>query len=112
MYLSARWQAVVTVLALIPMLGCGALDATKRSDPSHGLVLSNPNLDFGSVVVGSRKVIGENILNATPSSVTISQVVVSGAGFHLDGSPFPLTLGSNQSASFSVTFTQRFFNAR
>ncbi len=101
--LRVRYQAAVVLLALTAMVGCGALDSNQRAQ-TPGLVVSNPNLDFGPVVVGGSKVVAENILNSTPSSVTINQVIVSGSSFHLDGASFPLTLGSNQSATFSVRF--------
>jgi hypothetical protein len=101
--LRVRCQAAVVLLALTAMVGCGALDSNQRAQ-TPGLVVSNPNLDFGPVVVGGSKVVAENILNSTPSSVTINQVIVSGSSFHLDGASFPLTLGSNQSATFSVRF--------
>jgi hypothetical protein len=101
--LRVRCQAAVVLLALTAMVGCGALDSNQRAQ-TPGLVVSNPNLDFGPVVVGGSKVVAENILNSTPSSVTINQVIVSGSSFHLDGAPFPLTLGSHQSATISVRF--------
>jgi hypothetical protein len=85
------------------MLGCGGLNANNRVQAS-ALVVSNLNLDFGTVVVGNSKVVSENILNTTSSSVTISQVVVTGSSFQLDGGPFPLTLQSNQSATIAIRF--------
>jgi len=102
--LRVRSQAAVVLLALSTiMLGCGGLNANNRVQAS-ALVVSNLNLDFGTVVVGNSKVVSENILNTTSSSVTISQVVVTGSSFQLDGGPFPLTLQSNQSATIAIRF--------
>ncbi len=84
-------------------VGLRGLNANNRVQAT-GLVVSNLNLDFGTVVVGSSKVVSENILNTTSSSVTISQVVVTGSSFQLDGGSFPLTLASNQSATIAIRF--------
>jgi hypothetical protein len=103
-HLRVRCQAVLVLLALTTtMLGCGGLGATNRAQAT-GLVVSNLNLDFGTVVVGSSKAVSEDILNTSSSSITVSQVVVSGSGFHLDGGVFPLTLASNQSATIAIRF--------
>ena len=71
-----------------------------------GALGANPtSLEFGTVQVGNNQVLSETVTNTGGSSVTISQVVVSGAGFALSGLSTPVTLGAGQSANFNVTFT-------
>lgn len=68
------------------------------------LALSSANENFGSVTVGSNQSLSETVTNTGGSSVTISQVGISGAGFALSGITSPMTLAAGQSTSFSVTF--------
>jgi hypothetical protein len=57
------------------------------------------------VTVGNNSVLSEKITNNGGTSVTISQVGISGTGFSFSGISAPVTLTSGQSASFNVTFT-------
>ncbi len=73
---------------------------------TQGAVGSNPtSLDFGTVTVGSKQVLSETVTNTGGSTLTISQVGVSGTGFSVSGISTPATLIAGQSATFSVTFT-------
>jgi hypothetical protein len=81
----------------IPLSGTGLAAGTLGSNPT--------SLAFGSVVVGNSKTLSETVTNTGGSSVTISQVGISGAGFSVTGIVAPVTLAAGQSASFSVLFT-------
>jgi hypothetical protein len=81
----------------IPMSGTGLAAGTLGSNPT--------SLAFGSIQVGTSKTLSETVTNTGGSSITISQVGVSGAGFSLSGISAPVTLTPGQSASFSVLFT-------
>jgi len=71
-----------------------------------GALSSNPtSLSFGSVQVGSNQALSETVTNTGGSSVTISQVGISGTGFTVSGITAPVTLTAGQNVSFSVTFT-------
>ena len=73
---------------------------------SAGQLTLNPaGDDFGNVIVGSNKSLSERVTNTGGSSVTISQVSVSGTGFSFSGINTPVTLTAGQSTTFSVTFT-------
>ncbi|MGC1450281.1 MAG: choice-of-anchor D domain-containing protein [Candidatus Sulfotelmatobacter sp.] len=80
----------------VPLSGTGILPGILGSNPS--------SLSFGSVTVGSGQSVSETVSNTGGSSVTISQVGISGAGFSLSGINAPVTLPAGQSASFSVSF--------
>jgi len=70
-----------------------------------GSMGANPSsLSFGNVTVGTNQSLSETVTNAGGSSVTISQVTVSGTGFSLSGISTPLTLSAGQSSTFSLTF--------
>ena len=71
-----------------------------------GTLVSNPtSLSFVSVQVSATNTLSETITNAGGSSVTISQVALSGAGFSVSGISAPVTLNSGQNVTFSVLFT-------
>lgn len=80
-----------------------ALSAT----PSSAKVILNPStstLNFGKVGVSSSSNQNITLTNAGNSSVTISKVTVSGAGFNASGSVAGLILSPNQTATLRATF--------
>ncbi len=62
---------------------------------------------FGSVIVGSSRSLTEVITNAGGSSVTVSQVTVSGTGFSFSGMSVPVSLAAGQSAGIDVSFAPK-----
>src|SRR5437899_3051227 len=69
------------------------------------LTASPTSLSFGNVTVGSNSTPQTvTLTNPGNSSVSISQINVSGRGFSASGLTAPLTLAAGQTASFSVVF--------
>ena len=69
------------------------------------LLAANPGqVSFGSVNVSSNNVQSVMVTNSGSSSVTISSVLVSGAGFNAGGGIVGLILSPGQAAPLSVTF--------
>ncbi|MGA8504075.1 MAG: choice-of-anchor D domain-containing protein, partial [Candidatus Sulfotelmatobacter sp.] len=81
----------------IPLSGTGVAEGALGS--------SSTSLAFGSLQVGKNEALSETVTNTGGSSLTISQVGISGTGFTLSGITTPLTLAAGQGASFSVSFT-------
>jgi len=81
----------------IPVSGTGVALGALGSSPT--------SLAFGSVQVGNNQALAETVSNTGGSSLTLSQVGISGTGFTLSGITTPVTLTPGQSASFSVSFT-------
>ena len=71
-----------------------------------GALAANPtSLGFGNVNVGSTAPLSEIIKNTGSSSVTVSKVAITGAGFSVSGITTPLTLNAGQnSPQFRVSF--------
>jgi hypothetical protein len=70
-----------------------------------GALGANPtSLNFGTVQTGTSQALSETVTNTGGSTVTISQVGISGTGFTLKGISAPVTLTGGQSATFTVTF--------
>src|SRR5947209_7266886 len=69
------------------------------------LTASPTSLSFANVTVGSNSAPQTvTLTNSGNSSVSISQINVSGSGFSASGLTAPLTLAAGQTASFSVVF--------
>src|SRR6267143_2973703 len=69
------------------------------------LTASPTSLSFGNVTAGSKSAPQTvTLTNYGNSSVSISQINVSGSGFTASGLTAPLTLAAGQTASFSVVF--------
>lgn len=82
---------------VIPLSGTGTPPGQLTANPA--------TLSFGSVQVGGNLTLSDAFTNSGGSSVTISQVTVTGAGFSLSGLTVPLTLNPGASVTFSSLFS-------
>jgi len=99
---SASGSVTITSNAPNPTLAM-ALSGTGAAVGALGA--SPTSLNFGTVTVGSNQGLAETLTNTGGSTVTISQIAISGAGFTFNGISTPATLTAGQSANFTVTFT-------
>jgi hypothetical protein len=74
-------------------IAAGALGSTPSS------------VNFGSVTVGSNQSLSGTVTNTGGTSVTISQVAISGTGFTLSSITAPVTLSAGQGTTFTVKFS-------
>lgn len=81
----------------IPLSGTGSI-ATRT------LSLSASSLNFGNQMVSGSSTLGVTVKNTGNSSVSISQVGVSGAGFGIGGGFIGATIAAGQSATLNVVF--------
>ena len=72
--------------------------------PVAQLMATPSSLSFGSITIGASGTQSVTLANTGNSSVSVSQISISGAGFSANGSAQPVTLAAGQSTSFSVTF--------
>jgi len=110
--LAARWNALVVLLALATMLGCQGLSSSNKSSPPPPnnpkpgqLTVTPSSVSFGIVEVGNNQSKPATMTNSGGSSLTVSKVTPTGAGFSVSGVSLPLTLASGQSQGFTVVFT-------
>jgi hypothetical protein len=110
--LPARWNALVVLLAFATMLGCQGLSSSNKSsttppnDPKPGeLTVAPTSVSFGIVEVGNNQSKPATMTNSGGSSLTVTKVTPTGAGFSVSGVSLPLTLASGQSQGFTVVFT-------
>jgi hypothetical protein len=72
-----------------------------------GALSANPStLSFGNIQTGSSKTLPTSISNSGGSSVTISQVTQSGAGYTVGGITTPVTLSAGQSCTLMSRLLQ------
>jgi Cep192 domain 4/Abnormal spindle-like microcephaly-assoc'd, ASPM-SPD-2-Hydin len=83
---------------VIPLAGTGV-------SPVAQLTASPTSLSFGSVTTGASGTQSLTLANTGNSSVSVSQISITGAGYSAAGFALPVTLAAGQSTSFSVTFT-------
>ena len=83
-----------------------ALSGTgTTTETTAGQLALNPGSEsFGNVAVGSSRSFTFTLTNSGGTSVDVSQVSVSGAGFQISGITAPLTLNASQSMTFSIAF--------
>jgi hypothetical protein len=81
---------------VIPLTGTGTPPGQLTANPA--------SLTFGSVQVGGNLTLSDSLTNTGGSSVTISQAIVTGAGFSISGLDLPLTLNPGASVTFSAVF--------
>ena len=89
----------------VPLSGIGIAAAPSPS-PTYLLSTRTNSLSFGNVMVGSTSGAQTVALtNSGNSTVSLSQLNVTGAGFSISGLSLPLSLAAGQSVSLSVGFT-------
>ena len=70
-----------------------------------GALAANPtSLRFGNVNVGGNGSLSETITNTGSTSISVSQVAITGSGFGVSGITTPLTLAAGKGATFTVSF--------
>jgi hypothetical protein len=79
-------------VAILTVLGAGQLTASAMK------------LSYGNVAVGSTNILPVTLANTGGSSVSISNVALSGAGLSIEGASSGLILAAGNSALLSVTF--------
>jgi hypothetical protein len=108
-------QASVSVLNSVGEMsssgGLGICNITLSSSPTtvaaspSPLIASVSSLNFGNTGLASSAQRTVTLTNSGSSSVTISGISVSGAGFTASGSASGLIVSPNQSAAVNATFT-------
>ena len=87
--------------------------SVSGSGVAPGQLVPTPgSINFGAVLLGATQNQSATLTNAGESSVTISQVLVNGAGFQMSGLIVPLTLNPGQGAQIVVSFAPQSIGAQ
>jgi predicted aspartyl protease len=108
--LPAGWNALVVLVALATMLGCQGLSSSNKATPPNTtkpgqLTVAPASISFGIVKVGNNQSQPATLMNSGGSTLQVTQVTATGAGFSVSGLSLPVTLASGQSQGFTVIFT-------
>ena len=99
--------AFLAVLSLTGCLGLGGAGtpAQKSSSTSAGtLAVSATSLSFGNVTMGSSSSQTLTLINTGMATVTISQAIVTGAGFSVVGGMSSVSIAAGQNHAFQVQY--------
>ena len=80
---------------------------TSGSSAKAKLAINTDSVDFGSVALGRSKSSTITLTNISPAGgpdLIVTEAVATGSGFAVRGPAMPLTLGTGQSSSLTVTF--------
>ncbi|PYX31389.1 MAG: hypothetical protein DMG80_10305, partial [Acidobacteria bacterium] len=103
MLVRASLGSLLIVAALISLTGCQLLG--KQQNPvNNSVVLTDTNVDFGKVAVGSNKPVGNKLTNFKTSDVTIVSVAGLDANFQITGLTLPQVVAPGQEVQFFVQF--------
>jgi len=80
----------------VPLSGTGVAAGNLTTSPS--------SMSFGNVLVGDASSQMETLKNTGGVNLTVTAATISGTGFSYAGLSLPLTLGPNQTSTFSVSF--------
>jgi hypothetical protein len=102
------WSAALVLVGVASLLGCQIFNPKYPQSQATGqLTSAPPSISFGNVTIGASQIQAGNLTNTGQSSITVTGVVVSGAGYSISGVSEPLTLAVGKSASFSVLFAPK-----
>jgi hypothetical protein len=95
-----------TVSVILSLSGCAGITSAKGPAGSPAVLSASlSSMTFGNVLVGSNTSQTITLANSGTASVTISQAVVSGAGFSITGLSVPSTISAGQNVSFTAKFS-------
>ena len=83
----------------IPISGTAAATSSSRS-----LTVSPTSISFSSVTIGWPGTRSVTLTSTGTSAVTVNSATISGAGFSVSGSSFPVTLNPKQTVTLQVKF--------
>jgi hypothetical protein len=118
--LGARPKVALILLAVLTMLGCQALNASKPTQVSQSsqssqtpatqdtaLSPSMAVLDFGTVAIGSTEVLSNTITNTGDSTVRIKKAALHRSEFKIAGEKLPTTLAPGESTLLEIAYSPR-----
>lgn len=107
------YAAILVTVATLLSISCGGGGGPKGTQvvPSvAGLVFNTASLDFGAVAINNSRTASVVLTNSSPAgggSVTVTKIVVTGAGFTLSTTTGSFSLAAGQSSTVTVNFAPK-----
>lgn len=96
---------MLAVVGLTCLLGCQVLSTKSQSQGLAQLTPTPGSISFGNVQTGTSATLAAAVANTGQSSITITQITVTGTGYSINGITSQQSLAVGQSANFSVVFS-------
>jgi hypothetical protein len=109
--ITGKANATLLLAVLLPLVfisGCSGFVSGKsvsQSTPIPQLALSNTNVNFGNVGVGSKGTITVTVSNSGNADLNISSISSTSPAFALSGMTFPATISAGGSATLTISFS-------
>jgi Abnormal spindle-like microcephaly-assoc'd, ASPM-SPD-2-Hydin len=104
MKLRRQHQVLVLLVCVAVATAFGISGCAGMAEPSSSLSVAPTTMSV-SAKVGTLTTQAAHVTNVGTTPVSVSQVVVTGAGFSVAGLTTPVTLSPNQTQSFTVKFS-------
>ena len=103
---SARtvWITGQASIAMAVKATYGIQLAPSTTKPTPTLTVNATSIPFGSVTLNSKATQSVTLTSSGTAPVTVNSAVVSGTGFSISGSSFPVTLNPGQSLNLNLQF--------
>ena len=99
-------ELLSVVAALLATAGCQGISGASKQETQIGtLSLSGSTVAFGSVTVGTTKMLTATATNNGTAAVTVNSAVSSASQFSLNQPALPMTLAVGQNVTLSIGFT-------
>jgi hypothetical protein len=85
--------------------GKTAIDLHGAGTSNKSVVPTPPSVSFGNVQTGSTAKLSVTVTNEKSTNATISNTVIQGAGFSVQGLTLPMTLTPGQRFTFTLAFS-------
>jgi ASPM-SPD-2-Hydin domain-containing protein len=98
---------LIALFVAVSQSGCAGIAAKSAisNAVANALNASISALNFGNVAVGGTSTLSVTFTNSQSTSIDVSNVIVSGAGFNASGVSAGSIIGPGQSATLNVTCT-------
>src|SRR5581483_2963582 len=87
--------------------GKTAIDLHGAGTSNKSVVPTPPSVSFGNVQTGSTAKLSVTVTNEKSTNATISNTVIQGAGFSVQGLTLPMTLTPGQRFTFTLAFSPK-----
>src|SRR5262249_16225590 len=88
------------------LVGCATLQGdSKQYSSNNALIVVNPQLDYGTVVVGRSKTLNATLLNRTAFGVRITDATIGSPEFKIVAPAIPFSIRPGQSVSLQIQYT-------
>jgi predicted outer membrane repeat protein len=104
--------AILAMVAMLLSVSCGGIPNTSKAAvaSASGLVVNTSSLDFGAIAMGASKKSSITVTNSSAAgggAISVTNIVVTGAGFIVVAPTAAFSLSPGQSSTVTVKFAPK-----